>query len=47
MDLYYRGLTWEDCVKRDVKKAGDREVGRKQTKQYRKLLMYMKFDNTE
>ena len=39
-------LTREGCVKRDVKKTGDREVGRKQTKQYRKLL-YMKFDNTE
>ena len=26
MDLYYKGrpiLRWEDCVKRDVKKAGD------------------------
>ncbi len=61
MDLYYKGrerLRWEDCVKRDVKKAGDRggwkrlagdtvaKRKRDRDKTIQKLL-YMTFDNTE
>ena len=29
------GLRWEDCVKRDVRKAGEGDIGRKDKRQRR------------